>query len=232
MSFSCQGKHRRPSKAKRAFAVAGLTGAVVAAPLITAGTASAATESEWDAVAQCESGGDWSINTGNGFYGGLQFTNQTWAGFGGTQYAAQANQATKAQQIEIAEKVLAEQGPGAWPHCGVGLSSSPYQGGAAEAPAQEQAPQQEAAPAPAPKAEKPAQPVKAEKPKKAEKVTTPTGKKVLKGDGEYKVRKGDSLSRIADKHHTKGGWKKLYKLNKDIVQNPQLIYPGQMLHLS
>ncbi|MEU3554579.1 transglycosylase family protein [Streptomyces fragilis] len=234
MSFSCQGKHRRPSKAKRAFAVAGLAGAVVAAPLITAGTASAATESEWDAVAQCESGGDWSINTGNGFYGGLQFTNQTWAGFGGTQYAAQANQATKAQQIEIAEKVLAEQGPGAWPHCGVGLSSAPYQGGgAAEAPAQEQAPQQEApAPAPAPETEKPAQPVKAEKPKKAEKVTTPTGKKVLKGDGEYKVRKGDSLSLIAEKHHTKGGWKKLYKLNKGVVENPQLIYPGQMLHLS
>ncbi len=55
---------------------------------------------------------------------------------------------------------------------------------------------------------------------------------MLKGDGEYKVRKGDSLSRIAEQHHTKGGWKKLYKLNKDIVQNPQLIYPGQMLHLS
>ncbi|MDH6226573.1 MULTISPECIES: transglycosylase family protein [Streptomyces] len=235
MSFTCQGKHRRPSKAKRALAVAGLTGAVVAAPLLTAGTASAATESEWDAVAQCESGGDWSINTGNGFYGGLQFTSQTWAGFGGTQYAAQANQATKAQQIEIAEKVLAEQGPGAWPHCGTGLSGTPYQGGAAEAPAQE-APQQEApqqeAPAPAPQPEeKPAQPAKAKKAPKAEKVTTPTGEKVLKGDGEYKVVKGDSLSLIAEEHDIKGGWKKLYKLNKDVVEDPRLIYPGQMLHL-
>ncbi|MGW0603293.1 transglycosylase family protein [Streptomyces sp. NPDC002644] len=231
MSFTCQGKHRRPSKAKRALAVAGLTGAVVAAPLLTAGTASAATESEWDAVAQCESGGDWSINTGNGFYGGLQFTSQTWAGFGGTQYAAQANQATKAQQIEIAEKVLAEQGPGAWPHCGTGLSSAPYQGGAAEAPAQE-APQQEA-PAPAPQAEEtPAQPAKAEQPKKQEKVTTPTGEKVLKGDGEYKVVKGDSLSLIAEEHDIKGGWKKLFKLNKDVVEDARLIYPGQMLHLS
>lgn len=73
--------------------------------------------SKWEALAECESGGDWSINTGNGFYGGLQFTPQTWAGFGGTQYASQANQATKEQQIEIAKKVQAEQGWGAWPAC-------------------------------------------------------------------------------------------------------------------
>lgn len=73
--------------------------------------------SKWEALAECESGNNWSINTGNGFYGGLQFTPQTWAGFGGTEYAPQANQATKEQQIEIAKKVQAVQGWGAWPAC-------------------------------------------------------------------------------------------------------------------
>ena len=75
----------------------------------------------WDAVAQCESTGNWSINTGNGYYGGLQFSASTWAAFGGHAYAPNAHLATKAQQIAIAEKTLAAQGPGAWPRCGKGL---------------------------------------------------------------------------------------------------------------
>jgi hypothetical protein len=69
----------------------------------------------------CESGGNWSINTGNGYYGGLQFSQQTWAGFGGTAYAARADLATKAEQIAVAERVLAVQGAGAWPTCGRNL---------------------------------------------------------------------------------------------------------------
>jgi Transglycosylase-like domain len=72
----------------------------------------------WSAIAACESGGNWSINTGNGFYGGLQFTEQTWLGYGGGQYAPSANLATEAQQIAVAQKVLAGQGIGAWPVCG------------------------------------------------------------------------------------------------------------------
>jgi Transglycosylase-like domain/LysM domain len=72
----------------------------------------------WPAIAACESGGNWSIDTGNGFYGGLQFTEQTWLGYGGGQYAPSANLATEAQQIAVAEKVLAGQGIGAWPVCG------------------------------------------------------------------------------------------------------------------
>lgn len=72
---------------------------------------------KWDDLAECESGGDWSINTGNGFSGGLQFTKQTWAGFGGTKYAPEAYKASREEQIEIAEKVLKEQGWGAWPAC-------------------------------------------------------------------------------------------------------------------
>ena len=88
-------------------------GAVLAGP-----AANAASPEQWDQVAQCESGGDWSIDTGNGFSGGLQFTDQTWSGYGGDQYAPRASQATREQQISVAEQVLAGQGAGAWPVCG------------------------------------------------------------------------------------------------------------------
>ncbi|MEV0176525.1 transglycosylase family protein [Streptomyces sp. NPDC050803] len=224
MLFSGKGKHRRPSKATRAIAIAGVTGAAVAAPLMAAGNASAATASEWDAVAQCESGGNWSINTGNGYYGGLQFSASTWAAYGGTQYASTADQASKAQQIEIAEKVLAGQGKGAWPSCGVGLSSASYTGsssGSSETTTT------------APTTRETEQPASrsTERPAAKKTVTTPTGKKVKKGDGEYKVVAGDTLSTIAEEHDVKGGWEKLFKLNKDIVEDADLIYPGQQLHL-
>ena len=84
----------------------------------TSRPAPVATAHDWDAVAQCESGGRWSINTGNGYYGGLQFSPSTWIAFGGAAYAPRADLAAKAQQIAVAEKVLAVQGPGAWPTCG------------------------------------------------------------------------------------------------------------------
>ena len=227
MLFSGKGKHRRPSKATRAAALAGVTGVAIAAPLMAAGNASAATASEWDAVAQCESGGNWSINTGNGYYGGLQFSASTWAAYGGTQYAAQANQASKSQQIAVAEKVLAAQGKGAWPVCGTGLSGAAYNGGSASgsssssSSSSSHSSEQSASRS----TERPT--VK----KSTKTVTTPTGKKVKKGDGEYKVVKGDTLSSIAEKHGVKGGWQKLFKLNKDIVEDANLIYPGQQLHL-
>ena len=73
--------------------------------------------SVWDRIAQCESGGNWSINTGNGYYGGLQFSASTWKAFGGGKYASTADKATRAQQIDIAKKVQAAQGWGAWPSC-------------------------------------------------------------------------------------------------------------------
>ncbi|KOG35265.1 LysM peptidoglycan-binding domain-containing protein [Streptomyces resistomycificus] len=231
MLFSSKGKHRRPSKATRAIAIAGVTGAAVAAPLMAAGNASAATASEWDAVAQCESGGNWSINTGNGYYGGLQFSASTWAAYGGTQYAAQANQASKAQQIAVAEKVLASQGKGAWPSCGVNLSSSAYNGstdtssdsgsGSSGNGSSETSTRSSEQPASR----------SSERPEAKKTVTTPTGKKVKKGDGEYKVVTGDTLSSIAEERDVKGGWAKLFELNKDIVEDANLIYPGQQLHL-
>jgi hypothetical protein len=73
---------------------------------------------DWDAVAQCESSGDWSINTGNGFSGGLQFTPSTWQAFGGGVYAPEAYLASRVEQMKVANRVLAGQGIGAWPVCG------------------------------------------------------------------------------------------------------------------
>lgn len=71
----------------------------------------------WDAIAACESGGNWAINTGNGFFGGLQFTQSTWQAYGGLNYAARADLASRDQQIAVAEQVQAGQGWGAWPVC-------------------------------------------------------------------------------------------------------------------
>ncbi|WP_107400573.1 transglycosylase family protein, partial [Streptomyces africanus] len=165
MLFSGKGTHRRPSKASRVIAIAGVTGAAVAAPLIASGSASAATASEWDAVAQCESGGNWSINTGNGYYGGLQFSASTWSAYGGTQYASTADQASKDQQIQVAEKVLASQGKGAWPVCGKGLSSAGYSGGSAQSSGSTETRQTEQQPA-SRSDERPAQTQKTQKTQK------------------------------------------------------------------
>ncbi len=87
--------------------------------------------SVWDAVAACESGGNWAINTGNGFSGGLQFSGSTWNAYGGTRYASRANLASKEAQIATAQRVLAAQGPGAWPTCGQRAGLTRANGGAA-----------------------------------------------------------------------------------------------------
>ncbi|MCX5412066.1 transglycosylase family protein [Streptomyces sp. NBC_00059] len=230
MLLSSKGKHRRPSKAVRVATLAGVAGAAVAVPLMGATNASAASVATWDAVAQCESGGNWSINTGNGYYGGLQFSQSSWAAAGGTQYAARADLATKDQQIATAEKLLDLQGPGAWACAGAGgltndgVDPGVDTGSAAKATETKTQPERTAE-QPANRSEKRAEP-------KAEKtVTTPTGEKVQKGDGEYKVKAGDTLSKIADAKKVKGGWEKLFKLNDDIVDDADLIFPGQQLHL-
>ena len=87
------------------------------APAVSAGSADAAPLRAWDRLASCESGGRWHIATGNGYYGGLQFSASTWRGFGGTRYASSAHRASRLQQIRIAERVRARQGWGAWPVC-------------------------------------------------------------------------------------------------------------------
>lgn len=112
-----RGRHRAPSTTGRKIAHSALVGAVAGAPLLVATPAHAASDATWDRVAQCESGGRWDINTGNGYHGGLQFLPATWNGFGGREFASVAYKASRAQQIVVAERVLAKQGWGAWPVC-------------------------------------------------------------------------------------------------------------------
>ena len=106
---------------------AATTVAFGAAAALMAPTAAAAPDSDWDRLAQCESGGNWSINTGNGYHGGLQFSASTWQAFGGGEFAATADQASREQQNVVAGRTLAQQGWGAWPACSasLGLNSAP-----------------------------------------------------------------------------------------------------------
>ncbi|MEW9521525.1 transglycosylase family protein [Streptomyces tubercidicus] len=220
-----KGKHRRPSKAVRVATLAGVAGAAVAVPMMGATSASAASVATWDKVAQCESGGNWSINTGNGYYGGLQFSNSSWAAAGGTKYAPRADLATKSQQIAAAEKLLAIQGPGAWTCAGAGnlTSGGPAadvdtsgSGQTKSAPKQESAPKQKSA---KPEVKK-AAPSEDRASRSTERKST--------GHGNYTVKAGDTLAKIAKAHGT--DWKSVYKDNKSVIGgNPNLIFPGQQL---
>ena len=117
------GRHRKPTTSNISVAKIAFTGAVLGGGSIAmAGQAAAATDGEWDQVARCESGGNWGINTGNGYHGGVQFNASTWSSHGGGEYAPSAELATREQQIAVAERVLATQGRGAWPACGGPLS--------------------------------------------------------------------------------------------------------------
>ena len=130
------GRHRKPTTSTVGVAKLAFTGAVIGGGGIAlAGHAAAAPDTEWDRVAACESGGNWGINTGNGYHGGLQFSQGTWSAHGGGEYASSANQATREQQIAVAERVLATQGRGAWPVCGHGLSAATPRNVLADAPA-------------------------------------------------------------------------------------------------
>nr|WP_243876165.1 transglycosylase family protein [Streptomyces sp. 846.5] len=242
------GRHRKPrtSQTKRLVATASLGTAGIALPLIGATSASAASVSTWDKVASCESGGDWSINTGNGYYGGLQFSASTWSAYGGGQYASTADHATKGQQISIAEKVLASQGPGAWPVCGpkAGLtqggaaasvstagssssssstsSSSSSSDSTTSTTTQSSSTGKHRSTAATDSASKVVKP--------ATRTTTATTAAPKVGHGNYTVKSGDSLSAIAAAAHLSGGWTELYKDNKSTVgANPNLIFPGQKL---
>ena len=230
-------------KLKRTIALAASTAVAVGGSVALAAPAQASTV--WDAVAQCESGGNWSINTGNGYYGGLQFSASTWKAFGGHQYASNAHLATKAQQIAIAQKTLAVQGPGAWPTCSKKAGLTKANGGAnAAAPAPAKAETKKAAPV---KAEtKKAAPVKAETkkaaPKKAEtkkaapkastQKTAPKRATTVKsvattGKRFITVKAGDTLRQLAATHGVQGGWKTLWSLNQAEISNPDLIFVGQ-----
>lgn len=130
------GRHHRKTASNRARIVATTAAFSAGAALLSAPIASAAPDSDWDRLAQCESGGNWAINTGNGYQGGLQFSPSTWRAYGGGEFAPTANLATREQQIVIAERTLAGQGWGAWPACSrsLGLNSPATQRTAPAAP--------------------------------------------------------------------------------------------------
>jgi LysM repeat protein len=186
-----------------------------AALLGPAGAAQAKSSVNWDAVAQCESGGNWGISTGNGYYGGLQFSRSTWTANGGGKYASTANKASRSEQISVAERVLAHQGIGAWPVCGhKGGSTKHYTATHTSGSGS-----------------------RSESHKKVtthhKSTTASVRPATAKADGaDYTVKSGDTLSKIATKHAVKGGWRALYTLNKsEIGGNPNLIFPGQQLAL-
>lgn len=213
----------------------------------------------WDALAQCESGGNWSINTGNGFYGGLQFTQQSWNGVGMSGSPATA---TRAQQIEAGERLLAIQGWGAWPACSAKLGlygktgaaptyTEPTTTVAAQSQTQQTytAPAAQAAPAAAPAAPAaapaaveapaaaPAAPVAPAAPAveapaapaAAPAVEAPVVAAPKAAAGTYTVVPGDSLSLIAAKLGVAGGYQAIAAANTDIIYNVDLIFPGQVL---
>ncbi|MGW0731591.1 transglycosylase family protein [Streptomyces sp. NPDC002851] len=115
--LSGNGRHRRPRQAPALVVAAGVTGSALAIPLLGATSAHAVEGAVWDRLAECESGGVWSANMDNGYYGGLQLTQATWEQHGGLDYAPRPDLASRSQQIAVAEKILDELGPDAWPTC-------------------------------------------------------------------------------------------------------------------
>ncbi|HEX5567903.1 MAG TPA: transglycosylase family protein, partial [Streptomyces sp.] len=132
--LSGNGRHRRPRQAPAFVVAAGVTGSAIALPLLAAGSASAADGKTWDRIAECETGGSWSENSGNGYYGGLQMSQEKWEQYGGLEYAASADLASRRQQIEIADKALAAEGVGDWATCGLvaGLQPDKQDGAAGQ----------------------------------------------------------------------------------------------------
>ncbi|GHH17829.1 transglycosylase family protein [Streptomyces lanatus] len=221
--MAVRGRHRRyqPNRINRASLTVTAGGAGMALPLISTGVAHAADVDTWNKVAACESTNRWDVNTGNGFYGGLQFTQSTWEAYGGSRYAPRADLATKDQQIAVAEKVLDGQGPGAWPVCSVraGLTRGGDTPDIQPAGTTGKTPKK--TPKTTPKTS--VQDVQAH--------TTPQSRA---GKAEmYTVVHGDTLSEIAESEKVKGGWRGLYTANrKAIGADPDLILPGQRLALS
>lgn len=244
-------KHRTTTTTRtrsfRVSSVAAAAGLATMAGIATSGPASAADGATWDRVAACESGGDWSINTGNGFYGGLQFVQSTWEGFGGLDYAPRADMASRAQQIAIAENVLAVQGPGAWPVCSVragltaGGSSAPAPA-PAEQPAAEQAPEpvqepveqtQQSAPAePAPQQQAPVESAAPQQQAPVEQAPAqpaapaPQAVEVSQEVVEHVIARGETTSLIARDYGSTVS--ELVALN-DLADGGRLIFAGDVM---
>ncbi len=211
------------------------TMAVAVSPLVAAGgltlaagaPAQAASGATWDRLAACESGGNWSINTGNGYYGGLQFSPSTWDAYGGERYADNAHQASRSEQIAIAEKTLAGQGWGAWPACSrkLGLGASD-KGGSAEAPPAREARPEQRSDADPDSAER-AAPRSSRSQERSGERRDRRSAESSRSSGSYTVRAGDTLARIASAQGVSGGWRALWEANSGTVSNPNLIFVGQ-----
>lgn len=216
-----EGRHRRPKSKKgvnTAITTLTLLGASIAIPVLGAGMSHAASVDTWDKIAQCESGGRWYLSWGHAdSTGGLQIQTRTWNDYkAGISTAAHAYQASKEDQIRVAQKILASQGSGAWAvttngsAChGVALNVYPEPVFGSTAPK----------PVPTP----PKTPATPTPPKSTPPATS--GKK-------YTVVAGDTLSKIALKLNIKGGWQALYAVNKvEVGSNPNFIVPGQVLNV-
>ncbi|MFZ4179667.1 transglycosylase family protein [Streptomyces sp. R02] len=221
--MAVRGRHRRyqPNRINRASLTVTAGGAGMALPLIGAGAAQAADVGTWEKVAACESTGNWDINTGNGYYGGLQFSQSTWEAFGGTRYAPRADLATKDQQIAVAEKVLDGQGPGAWPTCSVRAGLTRDGADPDIRPATDRADRAE-------------RDDRSDRRTTVEDVRPHTTPQARAGRAEmYTVVHGDTLSGIADQERVRGGWQGLYQTNRSTIgADPDLILPGQRLKLT
>ena len=224
MSFRARGRHRKPSSTGRTIGLA--TAPLVAVIPLSASPAEAATTKTWERLAQCESGGRWHINTGNGYYGGLQFSPGTWDAYGGNRFASNAHRATKAEQIIVAERLLDQRGWSPWPACSrkLGLDASDRRGSPDGTSERASRSAERKAPAKATSR-------KASKVRKASTKAKPVSVRRVSGR-TYVVRGGDTLSRIAARPGVPGGWQRLYRINKGVIGgNPGLIHPGQRLRL-
>ncbi|MCZ7431613.1 LysM peptidoglycan-binding domain-containing protein [Streptomyces sp. WMMC1477] len=222
---SAKSRNRQPVVVRLAASLAGFAGAAVGGPVVMASSAQAASVDTWEKVAQCESSGNWRINTGNGYYGGLQFAQSSWEAAGGLRYAPRADLATKEQQIAVAERLLEMQGPGAW--------ACAEEGGlTADAPPADVAPQAPGGAAaqrqPRPR---PPQPQQGQSPQSQQAAPAQQDAKGQSGKGgTYVVRPGDTLAAIAHRHGMT--WQELYARNKAVVgADPDLIFPGQRLEV-
>ncbi len=209
-----------------------LAGAALLAPLgllAASGNAAAADSGVWDRIAQCESGGNWHINTGNGYYGGLQFSAGTWRAYGGSAYAATADQASRSAQIAVATKVQHAQGWGAWPVCSARAGAN---GSAPAASSGTVAEKSTKATKKSTTESTKKQSTKKATPSRPAKTPARGTNNASRGTsrGDYTVREGDTLSGIAAEHGTT--WRKIYAANKAVIgTDPDLIVPGQQLDL-
>jgi resuscitation-promoting factor RpfA len=205
------GRHRAPRRPGR-LGRAGLALVAAGAPVIPAALLAAPAahaDTDWDVLAQCESGGDWSINTGNGFGGGLQFTDSTWRAFGGS---GQPEDASRAEQIAVAERVKAGQGMNAWPTC------SRKTGQTDDSPNSS---------VPSGSSSSSSDDDGEDSGESETRTVSDTGSSSSSSEGSYTVRAGDTLSSIATAQGT--SWRSLAQANPDIATDPDLILPGQTL---